>query len=202
MRRVLGRLNARLPPFRRWDSPSIEPFSDASIPRRRRNEGRPTSRLDTRFRRVYIRLARKLYPLVFNDGSVMDYAQPTAFTITKDGGGRLAAVKTTPDAKDYLMYYSLKMFFSNGGGRCYVVSLSKYEDTPAWDKAKFIKGLQSLEMEDEPTVIVFTDAVNHAGGPGNAERRPEGRQIHQRHPQLRRQGDPGLGCADAGRQRQ
>ncbi len=56
------------------------------------------------------------------------------------------------------MYYGLSMYFKNGGGSCYVISVGDYGATPA--KADFEAGLKPLAMEDEPTLIVLLDAIN------------------------------------------
>jgi len=58
----------------------------------------------------------------------------------------------------FLMYYAVSHYFMNGGGACYVLSLGDYTSAPA--KADFVGGLAALEKEDEPTLILLTDAVN------------------------------------------
>jgi len=62
----------------------------------------------------------------------------------------------------YLMYYSLQMYFANGGGPCYVVSAGGYNDPIALgDENTGLKAaLNTLEKEDEPTLLVFPDAVS------------------------------------------
>lgn len=59
---------------------------------------------------------------------------------------------------DFLMYYSLSMYFKNGGGSCYIISIGKYGASVA--KSDFEWGLSQLEKEDEPTLIVLADASN------------------------------------------
>jgi len=61
----------------------------------------------------------------------------------------------------YLMYYSLQMYFANGGGPCYITSVGGYEDTPAL--TSFTDALLALEKEDEPTLLVFPDVYNTLG---------------------------------------
>ncbi|NOZ26267.1 MAG: phage tail protein [Nitrospirae bacterium] len=58
---------------------------------------------------------------------------------------------------NFYMYDSLRLFFKNGGGKCYIISIGSYDDTPA--KADFEKGLDALKKKDEPTIILFPDAV-------------------------------------------
>ncbi len=62
----------------------------------------------------------------------------------------------TINAKFYL-YDSLRLFFKNGGGKCYIVSIGSYKDT--FTKAHFETGLSKLKKKDEPTMILFPDAV-------------------------------------------
>ncbi len=56
------------------------------------------------------------------------------------------------------LYYSLKLYFTNGGGPCYIVSIKDYQT--AVDPNEIIDGIESLEKEDEPTLILFPDAVD------------------------------------------
>ena len=57
----------------------------------------------------------------------------------------------------YLMYYQVSMFFRNGGGRCYIVSVGDYKANVTVDNLK--KGIEALEKEDEPTLILVPDAI-------------------------------------------
>jgi len=60
------------------------------------------------------------------------------------------------------MFRSIKLFFANGGGSCYIVSVGTYEGKPDGveiKKAELLGGLESLLKEQEPTMIVVPDAV-------------------------------------------
>ncbi|MBI5550166.1 MAG: phage tail sheath family protein [Desulfobacterales bacterium] len=61
----------------------------------------------------------------------------------------------------YLMYYCLKLFFANGGGPCYIVSVGDLQTAIALgdDSSGLQGGLKRLEQEDEPTLIVIPEAV-------------------------------------------
>ena len=61
-------------------------------------------------------------------------------------------------ALKFNLYYSMLMYFRNGGGRCYVASVGGYDDLIG--KEAIVKGLQMIEAEDEPTLLVIPDAVN------------------------------------------
>ena len=64
--------------------------------------------------------------------------------------------------KPFLMYYALQMYFANGGGPCYIISVDTYEDLDGNENAitfgSLDDGLTTLRSEDEPTLILFPDA--------------------------------------------
>ncbi|MEC4678455.1 MAG: phage tail sheath C-terminal domain-containing protein [Nitrospirota bacterium] len=69
-----------------------------------------------------------------------------------------SVTKLSPSpASKFLMYYSLSHYFKNGGGSCYILSTGDYSASAS--KADFEGALVLLEKEDEPTLIVLTDAV-------------------------------------------
>ncbi|WP_339875696.1 phage tail sheath C-terminal domain-containing protein [uncultured Algoriphagus sp.] len=70
----------------------------------------------------------------------------------------LAADATITDPSEFTMYYNLRMYFINGGGPCYIISIGSTTDTP--DSEDYDNGLLACEAEDEPTIIVFPDAIN------------------------------------------
>src|SRR3546814_3960169 len=64
----------------------------------------------------------------------------------------------------YKMYYSLRLYFANGGGPCYIVSAAP--TTTNITPATLDGGLNALATADEPTIIVIPD-----GQIGRAPRR-------------------------------
>jgi phage tail sheath protein FI len=74
------------------------------------------------------------------------------------------ATKFVADLKEikrskHVMYYALQMFFANGGGPCYIVSVGRYKDIgTSFDKKELDNGLDEIKKEDEPTLIVFPEA--------------------------------------------
>lgn len=60
----------------------------------------------------------------------------------------------------FYLYDSMRMFYSNGGGDCYIVSVGKYSAAP--DNTAIVNGLKVIEKEDEPTILLFPDAVSIA----------------------------------------
>lgn len=61
--------------------------------------------------------------------------------------------------KRFYLYESLRLFFDNGGGPCYIVSVGGYGQGTQPAKAMLEKGLAALEKYDEPTIIVVPDAA-------------------------------------------
>ena len=57
----------------------------------------------------------------------------------------------------YLLYYSMLLFFQNGGGPCYIVSVGSYSDDIDPDKLK--GGVDLLIKEQEPTIVVIPEAI-------------------------------------------
>ncbi|MDW3191820.1 MAG: phage tail sheath C-terminal domain-containing protein [Cytophagales bacterium] len=74
----------------------------------------------------------------------------------------IAAIKPGADPKTspYLLYYAIQHYFANGGGPCYIVSVGLYDyDDPHILPDRFTDGVDALEQEDEPTLIVVPEAV-------------------------------------------
>jgi uncharacterized protein len=57
---------------------------------------------------------------------------------------------------DNSLYYHMQLYFANGGGPCYIVSIGRYADS--FSDAKFSDGIKELEKYDEPTLICFPEA--------------------------------------------
>ena len=67
-------------------------------------------------------------------------------------------------ASTLYLYDSLRMFYANGGGKCYIVSVGSYSDSKTnMSKDAIEKGLNALGIEDEPTIILMPDAVSLSG---------------------------------------
>lgn len=81
--------------------------------------------------------------------------------VTVDSEGKKIIKAKEPSTKSkFLMYYSMKMYFMNGGGSCYIVSVGEYDSASSISEDNLKKGLDLIEKEDEPTLIVFPDATN------------------------------------------
>jgi uncharacterized protein len=61
----------------------------------------------------------------------------------------------------FLMYYALQMFFDNGGGPCWIVSVGNYVDGGGLiNDADLRRGLEEVEKVNEVTLLNFPDAPN------------------------------------------
>jgi phage tail sheath protein FI len=67
-------------------------------------------------------------------------------------------IKTVNKPK-YLMYYSLQLFFDNGGGECYIVSVGDLSKGIPME-ADLQTGLDEIKKLRDATLIVFPDAMN------------------------------------------
>lgn len=74
---------------------------------------------------------------------------------------RKVTVSHPATISDYKMYYSMRLFFANGGGPCYIISVGTYlnavEPGSYAPPTNLLGGLSILEKVDEPTLIVFSD---------------------------------------------
>jgi len=90
---------------------------------------------------------------------------------TANGDVRSFVIDQPTSKQPFLMYYSLQLFFANGGGPCYIISVGRYgddlddSDTPVTvasignSNSGLTSGLAELEKIDEPTLILFPDAT-------------------------------------------
>ena len=70
--------------------------------------------------------------------------------------------KTTVANSIYNLYESLRLYFDNGGGVCYICSCGKYSNAhnDATRATKITEGLAEIRKFDEPTILLFPDAAN------------------------------------------
>lgn len=76
----------------------------------------------------------------------------------KDGQGVLVS-------PHYTLYYNMSLFFANGGGTCYIVSIGSYDVKDKLDAKdegtyKVVNALSELEKIQEVTMIVVPELVN------------------------------------------
>ena len=61
------------------------------------------------------------------------------------------------------MYYHLQMYFANGGGPCYIVSVGNTTGTTI-AKDALLAGLEVIKKFDEPTLLVFPQGISLGAG--------------------------------------
>lgn len=86
------------------------------------------------------------------DKTKPDALEMTDFQIEND------AFSLTMSTPRYTFYYSMLLFFKNGGGACYIISVGDY--TEDLDGAKLGGIIEELKKEQEPTMLVIPEAVH------------------------------------------
>lgn len=71
--------------------------------------------------------------------------------------GQVNATAPT-DTSPFIMYYMMQLYFANGGGPCYIVSVGDYSGSVT--QAELVDGLNATELVDEPTLLVFPDGTS------------------------------------------
>lgn len=101
----------------------------------------------------------KEYENYFGKAENEEGIQVTVGIITENGV-RISMIgdAAITDPSDFTMYYNLRIYFTNGGGPCYIISIG--DTSGASDPLDYDAGLLACEAEDEPTILVFPDAVN------------------------------------------
>jgi len=64
---------------------------------------------------------------------------------------------------NYYMFESLRLFFKNGGGRAYIVSVGTYRTDGLVRGQDLDAGLSAVRRVDEPTLLLSPDAVSLSG---------------------------------------
>lgn len=84
------------------------------------------------------------------------YGPKSLFTMKTENG---RTTLTADSASRFLLYYSIRFFFDNGGGPCWIVSIGGYDPSSPKVASAFTGVLPALAKEQEPTMIVAPDAV-------------------------------------------
>lgn len=63
-----------------------------------------------------------------------------------------------PTPSPFTLYYHMQLYFANGGGPCYIVSIGETSGNPA--VKDFKAGLEMAERYDEPTLILMPEALS------------------------------------------
>lgn len=85
-------------------------------------------------------------------------AFPEPFSVSFTGDD-LTTAPAAP-AFPYKMYNGLQLYFANGGGPCFIVTVGAYKDAGAKVvNTELSAGLAAIRKEDEPTLLLFPDAT-------------------------------------------
>jgi uncharacterized protein len=79
---------------------------------------------------------------------------PDVTRVNLDSSNNFVSAEVTTN---FFLYDSIRMFYANGGGDCYIVSVDVYPTTATPTNLK--DGIDTLEKEDEPTILLFPDAA-------------------------------------------
>lgn len=83
------------------------------------------------------------------------YAPPPDVTgVYLDDSGNFSSATVS---NKYYLYDSMRLFYDNGGGDCYICSVGGYSDTIS--DTDLIDGLEELYNYDEPTILLFPDGA-------------------------------------------
>lgn len=85
-------------------------------------------------------------------------ASKTFYGIPSRDKGKLLRVEN--QSAPFSLYYHMVMFFANGGGTCYIVSVGTYDEGNAVDKGKVGSALAALKKEQEITMVVVPEAAS------------------------------------------
>jgi len=77
---------------------------------------------------------------------------------TKFAYGSDSAVTPQPEG-EFLLYAGMRLFFDNGGGPCWIVSIGRSDPATEKKKDDFVQALTALEKIQEPTILVAPDAI-------------------------------------------
>lgn len=91
----------------------------------------------------------------------------TDITVNVIDGVVAATPPSAANKSPFLMYYSLQLYFANGGGPCYITSVGQYGEgevnkVSSVTKGPLDNGLAEIRKVDEPTLLVFPDATSLA----------------------------------------
>lgn len=81
-------------------------------------------------------------------------------SLAANGTPSFAVNGTTETLGTYFFYEAIQLYFLNGGGPCYILSVGTHTDPI--DSTRFTAKMPEIEKLDEPTIIAFPEAANLA----------------------------------------
>lgn len=97
----------------------------------------------------------------FAENTIFKTAGSTGVTVNKTGDtfATDGALGDPFDELKFRMYYCLQLYYANGGGPCYISSCGQTGEAVNLVAADFENAFEGLQKEDEPTILVMTDAI-------------------------------------------
>lgn len=80
----------------------------------------------------------------------------TSFQLKTEPG---SAFQLSPAGVRFYLFDCLRLYFANGGTDCYIVSIGNYADIKQVVATDFSGGIDALEKEQEPTLLLCPDTV-------------------------------------------
>ena len=88
------------------------------------------------------------------------YGRGPSYTVTRANLDEAGNFLSADIANSYVMYDSLRLYYDNGGGDCYIVSTGAYKSAGSpVDRDELKAGVQAVAKVDEPTILLFPDAA-------------------------------------------
>ena len=88
------------------------------------------------------------------------YGRGPSYTVTRANLDEAGNFLSADIANSYVMYDSLRLYYDNGGGDCYIVSTGAYKSAGSpVDRDELKAGVQAVAKVDEPTSLLFPDAA-------------------------------------------
>ncbi|MFT6922824.1 MAG: phage tail sheath protein FI [Crocinitomicaceae bacterium] len=87
-----------------------------------------------------------------------DGAYPYKYDITVPATGAPALAASGAAFGTYFFYEAIQLYFANGGGPCYIISVGVHGDTVA--PGAFTTKMEEVEKLDEATIIAFPEAAS------------------------------------------
>lgn len=102
----------------------------------------------------------------FYGGPAKETNASITVTVTDNGSSNfnVSFVHVAAEKSKYNLYYSVKHFYDNGGGTCYIVSMETYQTPSAVNDTLLLDGLDIVNEIDEVTILVIPEATKVSSG--------------------------------------
>ncbi|SMO71907.1 phage tail sheath family protein [Fodinibius sediminis] len=103
------------------------------------------------------------FETIFGGPFPEDYAVTVGDPSSGETNPTVAVEADPPGLSPYRLYYQVQMYFANGGGPCYIISVGTYIETDPIpsniSESELISGLAACEEEDEITLLTAPEAI-------------------------------------------